>query len=144
MNLLQRIIIAIGLLVILVMGLFPPWTYVYDGAIEIDSGAISIHTERPARYTWITRPPHPITNQELRRLANKQYKLVEKQRLEQLRKTKGKSDFYGPQRISDRLKRNPDLRYGLKLDIERLVVQFVGVCIIIGGLLLIFQRREGF
>lgn len=131
MNLLQRIIIAIGLLVILVMGLFPPWTYVYDGAIEIDSGAISIHTERPARYTWITRPPHPITNEELWRLAKE---MVKNENFERIY----------PMRQRDALKRNPDLRYGLKLDIERLVVQFVGVCIMIGGLLLIFQRREGY
>lgn len=47
----QRKIVMAGLILFLLMGLFPPWTYTLD--------VQSIHREKPANYAFIALPPKP-------------------------------------------------------------------------------------
>jgi hypothetical protein len=50
----QRKIVMTGLILFLLLGLFPPWTYTLD--------AQSIHREKPAYYSFIALPPKPEFN----------------------------------------------------------------------------------
>lgn len=48
----QRKILIIGVVVILLMGAVPPWTYTFKHT--------STYSERPAGYYFIVSPPSPI------------------------------------------------------------------------------------
>lgn len=50
----QRKIVIVGVVLFILMGLFPPWTYTLD--------AQSIHREKPAGYALIISPPGPEKN----------------------------------------------------------------------------------
>ena len=50
----QRKVVIVGVLLFVLMGLFPPWTYMYDWQ--------SIHREKPAGYALIISPPGPEEN----------------------------------------------------------------------------------
>lgn len=54
MNDKQRKIVIVGVVLFILMGLFPPWTYTLD--------AQSIHREKPAGYALIISPPGPEKN----------------------------------------------------------------------------------
>ena len=45
----QRKLLAAGLLLLIFMGLFPPYTYTYE--------AINVYSEVPAKYSFILTPP---------------------------------------------------------------------------------------
>lgn len=47
----QRKIVIVGVVLFVLMGLFPPWTYTLD--------LQSIHREKPAGYALIVSPPEP-------------------------------------------------------------------------------------
>jgi len=47
----QRKIVIVGVVLFVLMGLFPPWTYTLD--------APSVHREKPAGYALIISPPGP-------------------------------------------------------------------------------------
>ena len=47
----QRKIVVVGVLLFVLMGLFPPWTYTLD--------VQSTHREKPAGYALIISPPGP-------------------------------------------------------------------------------------
>jgi len=51
LNVKQRIIAIVGVVLFVLMGLIPPWTYTFD--------ARSIHSEKPAGYALIISPPVP-------------------------------------------------------------------------------------
>ena len=50
----QRKIVIVGVVLFVLMGLFPPWIYTLD--------AQSIHREKPAGYAFIAIPPGPEKN----------------------------------------------------------------------------------
>lgn len=50
-NNIQKIIIIIGALSIIILCLFPPWIYTFNG--------MGIHSEKPAGYAFIIHPPSP-------------------------------------------------------------------------------------
>ena len=49
LNAIQRRIILVGILMIILMGLFPPWKYTFQSSIS--------HSEEPAGYRFIASPP---------------------------------------------------------------------------------------
>jgi hypothetical protein len=55
MNIKQRITLSLGITIITLMGVFPPWKYVYDfpGAMVVPG----LRVERPAGYHFIASPP---------------------------------------------------------------------------------------
>lgn len=51
----RRLVLAGGLVLIVLTGLFPPWEYTFSGA----AGGAPITSSRPARYAPIFFPPKP-------------------------------------------------------------------------------------
>lgn len=54
LNRTRRIVLILGVVVFVLMGLFPPWTYVFH--IQ------TVHSEKPAGYAFIAEPPMPEHN----------------------------------------------------------------------------------
>jgi hypothetical protein len=53
-NTTQRVIILSGMAVIVLMGLYPPWTYTFKSSIT--------YSEQPAGYGFIASPPRTIAD----------------------------------------------------------------------------------
>lgn len=83
-----RVLIAASVIFV-IMGIFPPWTYTFNGE--------SIHSEKPAGYELIISPPKPERG-------------------------------------------NGDPESGIRLDMTRLLVQWLVLFVATGGLLLL--KRE--
>lgn len=55
MNKRQKIVIIIGMTLIFLMGIMPPWIYTHNLSVS----GLSVHDEKPAGYGFIFRPPSP-------------------------------------------------------------------------------------
>ena len=63
MNTAQRIILAAGFLLILIMALFPPWTYTYDPPQRTRRYSVAGKTEHPAGYHFLFGE-HALTEEQ--------------------------------------------------------------------------------
>jgi hypothetical protein len=88
-NSMKRPIITIGIIVFIIMGLFPPWKYTLN--------AQGIHIEKPAGYALIIYPPKPEIIAEA---------------------------------------------YGVRVDISRLVIQWIILAVATGGALFITNKQK--
>jgi hypothetical protein len=116
MNKLQKAVILTGAILILIMGLFPPWFHTMS-----EKGFPK--EERASIYSPIYKPPHhpeAKTLVELLRLYDKPDRDTIKQFMEYI----------------DRR------RWGVRLDISRLLIQWAMVAIVAAGLFLIMGDKK--
>ena len=64
MNKKQKAVILIGVVIILVMGIFPPWIYVYHRAVSMSGKGVDIFSEKSAGYVLVFKPPPPEKESE--------------------------------------------------------------------------------
>jgi hypothetical protein len=57
LNVKQRKVLIAGVVTILVMGLFPPWSSIFDRKASVD--AVGFYIDKPTGYSFIMDPPKP-------------------------------------------------------------------------------------
>ncbi len=58
MNVLQRLILLIGIVAVVGMSIYPPWSYAMEKVWTMDAPAVT-RASHPAGYFFIMQPPQP-------------------------------------------------------------------------------------
>ncbi|MFC1587824.1 hypothetical protein ACFL54_05910 [Planctomycetota bacterium] len=92
MNGMQKYSIWVGILIVIAMGIYPPWKFTFD---IVEQGE-KLHSEKPAVYSLINNPPEP--------------------------------EWF-------------DTHIGVALDMTRLLIQWGLVLLMVGGVIVTFNRK---